>query len=49
VYMLQGMGVHTGVDLEKLCRASGELQRLLDRPLPSRYLQAGPLRVPPAR
>ncbi len=49
VYMLHGMGVHTGVDLEKLCQASQKLQRLLQRPLPSRYLQAGPLRIPPAR
>jgi hydroxymethylglutaryl-CoA lyase len=49
VYMLQGMGVHTGVDLEALCQASRQLQQLLRRPLPSRYLQAGPLRIPPAR
>lgn len=45
VYMLSGMGIRTGVDLEKLCRASRALQAVLGRPLPSRYLQAGPLKV----
>jgi hydroxymethylglutaryl-CoA lyase len=40
VYMLSGMGVKTGVDLEKLVD-SGELaQNLLGRKLPGRYLQA---------
>ncbi len=43
VYMLHGMGVHTGVDLEKLRSASRLLETSLARRLPSRYLQAGPL------
>ncbi len=43
VYMLHGMGVRTGVDLDRLCHASRALQAVLGRPLPSRYLQAGPL------
>lgn len=46
VYMLHGMGVQTGVDLDRLCEASRLLQASLGRRLPSRYLQAGPLRAP---
>ncbi|MCS7236234.1 MAG: hydroxymethylglutaryl-CoA lyase [Armatimonadetes bacterium] len=44
VYMLEGMGVRTGVDLERLCAASRLLEAHLGRRLPSRYLQAGPPR-----
>lgn len=40
VYMLEGMGMRTGVDLRKLCRVSLELARAMKRPLTSRYLQA---------
>jgi hydroxymethylglutaryl-CoA lyase len=47
VYLLHGMGVRTGVDLDRLCSASRRLQAFLGRPLPSRYLQAGPLRTAP--
>ncbi len=43
VYMLHGMGVRTGLDLERLCAASRLVQARLGRRLPSRYLQAGPL------
>lgn len=40
VNLFEGMGVHTGVDLEALCEA-GELAReLLGRDLPGRYHQA---------
>ena len=40
VYMLQGMGVDTGIDLPKLVLA-GELgQELIGRKLPGKYLQA---------
>jgi hydroxymethylglutaryl-CoA lyase len=42
VFMLEGMGVATGVDLGKLARASRALGSRLRRPLPSRWLQAGP-------
>lgn len=39
-YMLQGMGVETGIDLQKLVLA-GELgQELIGRKLPGKYLQA---------
>lgn len=40
VYMLNGMGVHTGVDLPKLCEASLRLAAVMGRPLTSRYLSA---------
>jgi hydroxymethylglutaryl-CoA lyase len=42
VYMLQGMGIETGIALERLRAASLELQKYLAHPLPSRYLTAGP-------
>jgi isopropylmalate/homocitrate/citramalate synthase len=45
VYMLHGMGIATGVDLDAVAAASRALAARLGRPLPSRYLQAGP---PPA-
>ncbi|MGH1340446.1 MAG: hydroxymethylglutaryl-CoA lyase [Nannocystales bacterium] len=40
VYMLQGMGVKTGVDLDKLVSHSGRLGAQLARELPSKYLKA---------
>ncbi len=46
VYMLHGMGIRTGVDLDRLCQASRFLEAALGRRLPSRYLQAGPFRAP---
>ncbi len=45
LYMLHGMGIETGVDLEAVSAASKEVGRLLGRALPSRYLQAGPPRT----
>jgi hydroxymethylglutaryl-CoA lyase len=42
VYMLDGMGIETGVDLEAVAAASRALASRLGRGLPSRYLQAGP-------
>ncbi len=47
LYMLHGMGVDTGVDLEKVREASQAMQAVLGRRLPSRYLQAGPVRPSP--
>lgn len=38
VYMLHGMGIDTGVDLDRLCAASLKMERLLGRPLPSKVL-----------
>lgn len=40
LYMLDGMGVETGVSLGKVVEASRFISRVLGRPLPSRYLQA---------
>jgi hydroxymethylglutaryl-CoA lyase len=40
VYMLQGMGFETGIELEGVCRASEMLERELELSLPSRYFNA---------
>lgn len=40
VYMLQGMGVQTGIDLERLVEAGALAQELIGRKLPGKYLQA---------
>jgi hydroxymethylglutaryl-CoA lyase len=40
LYMLDGMGIETGVTLEKVVEASRFVQGALGRSLPSRYLQA---------
>lgn len=41
VFMLEGMGFQTGVDLDKLTEVSRTMGRLLGRVLPSKYAQAG--------
>jgi isopropylmalate/homocitrate/citramalate synthase len=40
LYMLHGMGIETGVDLEKVAAASRLIALRLGRELPSRYLKA---------
>ncbi len=40
VYMLNGMKIKTGIDLDLLCRASIKMSKKMKRPLTSRYLQA---------
>ena len=40
VYMLQSMGIDTGIDLNRLVQASSIIAPYLDHPLPGRYLQA---------
>jgi hydroxymethylglutaryl-CoA lyase len=40
LYMLDGMGIETGVDIAKVVVASHFISRALGRDLPSRYLQA---------
>jgi len=40
VYMLDGMGIETGVSLPKLTEATAFMASRLDHPLPSRYAQA---------
>jgi hydroxymethylglutaryl-CoA lyase len=42
LYMLDGMGIETGVDLASVGEASRALGARLGRALPSRYLQSGP-------
>jgi hydroxymethylglutaryl-CoA lyase len=47
IYMLNGLHVETGVDLEALVAASRLIASRIDHPLPSRYYQAtaGPKRI----
>ena len=40
VYMLDGMGIHSGIDLNRLCRSSWRLAEKMNRPISSRYLSA---------
>ena len=40
IYMVHGMGLETGVDLDKLCDCAAWIGERLGRELPSRYLQA---------
>src|SRR3954447_19686138 len=40
VYMLDGMGIRTGVDMERLLAATNEVSRLIGRPPPSRVAAA---------
>lgn len=40
VYMLHGMGIETGVDLDALCEVSLRMEKLLGRRLPSKVLAA---------
>jgi hydroxymethylglutaryl-CoA lyase len=42
LYMLHGMGIETGVDLDAVADASRRLATRLGRPPSSRYVQAGP-------
>ena len=44
LYMLNGLGVDTGVSIEAVASASRFIETRLDHKLPSRYLQAPPLR-----
>lgn len=40
VYMLHGMGIHTGIDLDKLVRAGERISAFLERPTGSRVARA---------
>jgi hydroxymethylglutaryl-CoA lyase len=40
VYMLDGLGVETGIELTRLTAASRFIESRLDHPLPSKYVQA---------
>ncbi|MGQ0571398.1 MAG: hydroxymethylglutaryl-CoA lyase [Armatimonadota bacterium] len=43
LYMVHGMRIETGVDLERVRAASRQMESVLGRRLPSRYLHAGPV------
>jgi len=47
VYMLDRMGIETGVDLNRLVHASSIIAPYLDHPLPGRYLQSCTKRAMP--
>lgn len=47
VYMLDSMGIQTGVDMKRLVKASSIIAPYLDHPLPGRYLQACTKSAPP--
>ncbi|MCA9670361.1 MAG: hydroxymethylglutaryl-CoA lyase [Myxococcales bacterium] len=42
IYMLDGLGIHSGVNLDKLRAASLRMQDIIGRRLPSHVLRAGP-------
>ena len=48
LYMLHGMGIETGIDLDAVGEASRVVGALLDHPLPSRYLQGVSRKLPGA-
>ena len=48
VYMLDRMGIDTGVDLNRLVQASAIIAPYLDHPLPGRYLQSCTRKAAPA-
>ncbi len=45
VYLLEGMGYETGIDLDLLVEAGRVAERVVGRPLPGKVHQAGPFRV----
>jgi hydroxymethylglutaryl-CoA lyase len=47
VFMLHGMGIETGIDLDKLIEAGNVAERVLGRPLPGKVHKAGPFRLRP--
>jgi hydroxymethylglutaryl-CoA lyase len=38
VYMLEGMGISTGVSLEKLCKVSLQMEKILGKQVPSKLV-----------
>jgi hydroxymethylglutaryl-CoA lyase len=49
VFMLHGMGVETGIDLDKLIAAGNVAEQVIGRPLPGKVHRAGPYRLRKAR
>ncbi len=48
VFMLDGMGVRTGVDLDKLIAAGDIAEQIVGRKLPGKVHQAGPFKLRPS-
>jgi hydroxymethylglutaryl-CoA lyase len=49
VYLLHGMGVETGIDLDKLILAGNVAEQVIGHPLPGKVHKAGPFRLRKAR
>ena len=49
VYLLHGMGVATGIDLDKLILAGNIAEQVIGHPLPGKVHKAGPFRLRKAR
>jgi hydroxymethylglutaryl-CoA lyase len=51
VFMLHGMGIQTGIDLDKLIEAGNVAEQVIGRPLPGKVHRAGPFRLrrPPTK
>jgi hydroxymethylglutaryl-CoA lyase len=47
VFMLHGMGIQTGIDLDKLIEAGNVAERVLGRPLPGKVHKAGAFKLRP--
>lgn len=45
VFLLHGMGIETGIDLDKLIEAGNVAERVLGRPLPGKVHKAGPFKL----
>ncbi|UQA58728.1 hydroxymethylglutaryl-CoA lyase [Polyangium aurulentum] len=48
VFMMQGMGVETGVDLDKLIEAGNVAEQVIGRPLPGKVHKSGAFKLRPA-
>lgn len=49
VFMLHGMGVETGIDMDKLLAAGNVAEQVIGRPLPGKVHRAGPFKLRKAR
>lgn len=49
VYLMNGMGVNTGIDLDALIEAGNIAEQVIGRPLPGKVHKAGPFRLRKAR
>lgn len=49
VYLMNGMGIRTGIDLDALLEAGNVAEQVIGRPLPGKVHKAGPFRLRKAR